>query len=268
MKRLEVSILTFYEVLNVKNDATDKEIKKAYRLLAKKYHPDTYDGNKEFAEDKMQEINIAYDTLSNPVLREKYNEKIGFMGTPKTETTTNNKTSYKSAYNHYRKYDKDGVNYEVKYRPNNSRIRYNSEGYAESNYYTEQQNANSYKEEIDFKAIFSNKQKLVYILIIVLVGVIVFGWAILKAKEHISQFPDLTSRDSAKSYTSTTKNEINRENELENIINKIKKESEENEIRHQVEPNEKKDVLSEWGIKDEETQKKVLEFIEGLKNYN
>jgi len=58
--------LNFYEILNVKTDANDKEIKKAYRVLAKKYHPDTYEGNKELAETKMQQINVAYDTLSNP----------------------------------------------------------------------------------------------------------------------------------------------------------------------------------------------------------
>ena len=54
-----------YVVLGVSPQADDEEIKKAYRELAKKYHPDNY-ANTEFADianDKMQEINEAYDTI-------------------------------------------------------------------------------------------------------------------------------------------------------------------------------------------------------------
>jgi molecular chaperone DnaJ len=54
-----------YEVLGVKENATDAEIKKAYRDLVKKYHPDRYRDNplSDLAEDKLREINEAYDTL-------------------------------------------------------------------------------------------------------------------------------------------------------------------------------------------------------------
>ncbi len=54
-----------YKVLGVSPDASDEEIKKAYRSLAKKYHPDVNPGNKE-AERKMNEINSAYDQIKNP----------------------------------------------------------------------------------------------------------------------------------------------------------------------------------------------------------
>ncbi len=54
-----------YEVLGVGPDATDEEIKQAYRRLAKKYHPDRNPGDKEAAK-KMQEINDAYDKIKNP----------------------------------------------------------------------------------------------------------------------------------------------------------------------------------------------------------
>lgn len=54
-----------YEVLGVKEGASQEEIKRAYREQAKKYHPDQYGNNplKELAEEKMREINEAYDYL-------------------------------------------------------------------------------------------------------------------------------------------------------------------------------------------------------------
>ena len=54
-----------YEVLEINENASKDEIKKAYRTLAKKYHPDQYGNNplKDLAEDKMRDINEAYDYL-------------------------------------------------------------------------------------------------------------------------------------------------------------------------------------------------------------
>ena len=54
-----------YKVLGVSPDASDEEIKQAYRTLAKKYHPDRNPGDQEAAR-KMQEINAAYDQIKNP----------------------------------------------------------------------------------------------------------------------------------------------------------------------------------------------------------
>ncbi len=56
-----------YEVLGISPNATDDEVKSAYRALAKKYHPDNYENNplQDIAAEKMQEINQAYDSIMN-----------------------------------------------------------------------------------------------------------------------------------------------------------------------------------------------------------
>ena len=55
-----------YEVLGVRRNASEKEIKQAYRELVKKYHPDKYQGNPlaDLAEEKLQQVNEAYDMLT------------------------------------------------------------------------------------------------------------------------------------------------------------------------------------------------------------
>ena len=61
----------YYQILGVKKSATEDEIKKAYRGLAKKYHPDKNKGNKE-AENKFKEVSEAYAVLSDKEKREQY----------------------------------------------------------------------------------------------------------------------------------------------------------------------------------------------------
>ena len=56
-----------YEILGVKESATDEEVKAAYKVLVKKYHPDRHANNplEDLAEEKLQQINMAYDEIEN-----------------------------------------------------------------------------------------------------------------------------------------------------------------------------------------------------------
>lgn len=63
----------YYEVIGVQKGASDDEIKKAYRKMAKKYHPDLHPGDKE-AEAKFKEVNEAYEVLSDKQKRARYDQ--------------------------------------------------------------------------------------------------------------------------------------------------------------------------------------------------
>ena len=68
----------YYEVLGINKGASEDEIKKAYKKLARKYHPDMNPGDKE-AEEKFKEINEANEVLSDPTKKARY-DQFGFAG--------------------------------------------------------------------------------------------------------------------------------------------------------------------------------------------
>ena len=64
--------MTYYELLEISENASEEVIHMAYKALVKKYHPDVYIGDKNFAEEKMKAINEAYSVLSDSVKRSVY----------------------------------------------------------------------------------------------------------------------------------------------------------------------------------------------------
>ena len=68
--------MNYYEILGVDRQASAQEIKKAYKKIAKKWHPDLNHDDTKTAEQKMKEINVAFTTLSNEVARIEYNKKL------------------------------------------------------------------------------------------------------------------------------------------------------------------------------------------------
>ena len=84
-----------YQILGVANNASDEEIKKAYRILAKKYHPDL-NPDKKMAEEKMKEINTAYDTIMK--IRHNPQDAYNYQNSYNNSSNYNNH-NYRNTYN-------------------------------------------------------------------------------------------------------------------------------------------------------------------------
>lgn len=93
----------WYQVLGVSEDASNEEIKKAYRKLVKEYHPDEHKGQ----EEKFCEVCDAYQVLSNAKKRQEFDRELKQTRTKKQEqkTTTSQKQATNYTFDEYSKYD-------------------------------------------------------------------------------------------------------------------------------------------------------------------
>src|SRR5512132_125771 len=74
-----------YQVMGVKAGASEEEIKKAYKRLARIFHPDLNPHRKRTAEDRFKRLQEAYSVLSDPVSRQEYDQSIGIVPIPTFE---------------------------------------------------------------------------------------------------------------------------------------------------------------------------------------
>ena len=113
-------MVTYYEILEVSGTASKEVITKAYKVLVRKYHPDLEqdETKKEEAKEKMVKINEAYETLSDDIKREKYDNNIALLEEKerrekeiqnrKKETNTNS-FNQKTSYSVDRNYGRNNV---------------------------------------------------------------------------------------------------------------------------------------------------------------
>jgi DnaJ-class molecular chaperone len=88
--------MNYNDLLGISSTAKDAEIKKAYHQMIIAFHPDKYQGDKQFAAKKSHEIIEAYDVLRNPITRRKYDELISVESYMATEHKSKNTPSAQS----------------------------------------------------------------------------------------------------------------------------------------------------------------------------
>lgn len=103
--------MNYYEILKVSQTASQQEIRDSYKNLIKKYHPDIYTGNHEYAEKITRELNDAYKTLSNEETRKEYD--LSLMP-PETNNSHTSYSNYSYAYKNNYKPSHNKMEYEEK----------------------------------------------------------------------------------------------------------------------------------------------------------
>lgn len=226
--------MTHYEILGIKKDASTDEIKAAYKQLVKKYHPDVYPGDKTFAEKKTQEINAAYDVLSDPDKKREYDELISPQASTAYTPPDYSGYTYNPSYSKYQKTSKRNSQTQgSKYSYENYKKTYNSSGaydfnkrYADyhrsktpnSNYAGNNPNPSSISKESILQ--LSKSSKLFIVGIILILYVIFFISNIMKifsimdsSKSSSKDSETITS--SSKDKTTDKENSENKENDYD-----------------------------------------------------
>ena len=105
----------YYAILGVSTNADLEVINAAYRAMAKKYHPDVYNGDKKFAEEKIKDINEAFENLSSKDKRKAYDEKYNKEGNSGSFNDYNETSDENDGW--YDDYLKDAWNIVTEYYP-------------------------------------------------------------------------------------------------------------------------------------------------------
>lgn len=92
--------MTHYDILGISPAAKDNEIKKAYHQMIIAFHPDKYQGDKQFAAKKTHELIEAYHVLHNPVSRKKYDNSLNSTGRNPAEEIIDD--TNRNSYSRYR----------------------------------------------------------------------------------------------------------------------------------------------------------------------
>lgn len=96
--------MNYYDILKVSRNASQKEIRDSYKNLIKKYHPDIYTGNHEYAEKITKDLNDAYTVLSNEESRKEYD--LSLTNNITVETPIYSTYTYKTNENQTTEYEK------------------------------------------------------------------------------------------------------------------------------------------------------------------
>lgn len=185
---------TLYDILEVSEQASKEVIEKAYRVLAKKYHPDLQtDENKIKAEGKMKEINEAYNVLSDELSREKYDEKLASDRErekqeelkKKQEIYTNLNNNIYNSKNNSQTYSQENINnkdlqrsMQEALKKEQENLRMQREAYAKRQAEMEQEYNNAYYKylkSLGYKVKFKWTWKQYVMLFIIIAILIVIG---------------------------------------------------------------------------------------------
>lgn len=155
----------YYSSLGINRNSSDEDIKRAYKALVKKYHPDINKGNEESCNIKMKEINEAYHILKNYNKRQNYNKWYDDIKNTnkKYESTSNdfsNKKENNDTYNKRRDYTNNNSNENKKTNFNgftnnkekNNKNNQANDYYNNSNDHKSSNNGNSYEQRENYKA--------------------------------------------------------------------------------------------------------------------